>query len=173
MGLFDFALKPGQRFTKEELRILDQNFNSIAAYTKKKYRFDHKRIADNISGSHSGVDFHEVSYTHIDTNTNEFDSAYAFRLDCHKYFIVNDRYYRGLKNFYDSDHEDGPKIKVPELKKFPTFVLKVGWHGNGFITEFKYNKDNIIDRTLEDPYLNKKCVEEIENNSIKFLKNLS
>ena len=40
MGLFDFALKPGQRFNKEEIRILDQNFNSISAYTKRKYRFD-------------------------------------------------------------------------------------------------------------------------------------
>ena len=37
MGLFDFALNPGQRFTKEELRVLDQNFNSISAYTKNKY----------------------------------------------------------------------------------------------------------------------------------------
>ena len=35
MGLFDFALRPGQRFNKEEIRILDQNFNSISAYTKK------------------------------------------------------------------------------------------------------------------------------------------
>ena len=28
MGLFDFALRPGQRFNKEELRVLDQNLNS-------------------------------------------------------------------------------------------------------------------------------------------------
>ena len=34
MGLFDFALKPGQKFTKDELKILDQNFNSISVYTK-------------------------------------------------------------------------------------------------------------------------------------------
>jgi len=42
VGLFDFALRPGQRFSKEELRVLDQNLNSISAYTKKKYRFSHR-----------------------------------------------------------------------------------------------------------------------------------
>ena len=46
MGLFDFALNPGQKFSKDELRILDQNFNSITAYTKGKYQFD-SRIIDN------------------------------------------------------------------------------------------------------------------------------
>ena len=40
MGLFDFALRSGQRFTQEEIRILDQNFNSISAYTKRKFKFD-------------------------------------------------------------------------------------------------------------------------------------
>ena len=39
MGLFDFALRPGQRFSKEELRVLDQNLNSISAYTKKNIDF--------------------------------------------------------------------------------------------------------------------------------------
>ena len=39
MGIFDFALRPGQRFSKEELRVLDQNLNSISAYTKKKISF--------------------------------------------------------------------------------------------------------------------------------------
>ncbi len=39
MGLFDFALFPGQRFNKVELSILDQNFNSISAYTKINIAF--------------------------------------------------------------------------------------------------------------------------------------
>ena len=48
MGLFDFALYPGQRFNKVELSILDQNFNSISAYTENKYRFYSRSIRDNI-----------------------------------------------------------------------------------------------------------------------------
>ena len=172
MGLFDFALFPGQRFNKVELRILDQNFNSISAYTKNKYRFYSRIIRDNIlCVEECGVNYHEVTYTHIDINKDESNSNYIRRIECHKYHIPNEKiYYYGLKRFYDSDLEDGPKIKVPKLKKFPTFVLQVGWHGNGFITEFKYNKDNIIDRTLEDSNLSDKCIEEITNNSIKFLK---
>ena len=127
MGLFDFALNPGQRFTKEELRVLDQNFNSISAYTKNKYRFSHRHIWDDLSGSHYGVDFHRVVYNHININTNEFDSNHAVEVGCSKYYLPNERiYYHGLKEHYDSDHEDRPKIKVPKLKKFPTFVLQVG-----------------------------------------------
>ena len=172
MGLFDFALFPGQRFNKVELSILDQNFNSISAYTKNKYRFYSRIIRDNIlCVEECGVNYHEVTYTHIDINKDESNSNYIRRIECHKYHIPNEKiYYYGLKRFYDSDLEDGPKINVPKLKKFPTFVLQVGWHGNGFITEFKYNKDNIIDRTLEDSNLSDKCIEEIKNNSIKFLK---
>ena len=173
MGLFDFALRPGQRFTKEELRVLDQNFNSISAYTKKKYRFSHRSISDDISGSHYGVDFHKVHYTHIDINTHEFDDKYMIQLDIYKYFIANERTYDALKEFFDSVFETGnPKIKVPKIEKFPTFVLRVGWHGNGFITEFKYNADNVVERTLDNPYLTDKCIKEIEKNSIKFLKKL-
>ena len=50
------------------------------------------------------------------------------------------------------------------MKKFPTFALQVGWHGNGFITELKYDSDSAN--------LTKKCVDEIEKNTIKFLKKL-
>ena len=172
MGLFDFALNPGQRFTKEELRVLDQNFNSISAYTKNKYRFLHRRISDDISGSHYGVDFHRVEYSHTNIKTNEFDKNHIVRIDCTKYFLQNESIYYGLKEFYDSDHEDGSKIKVPKIKKFPTFVLQVGWHGNGYITEFKYNSDNVIEKALGSR-LTDKCINEIEKNSIKFLKKWS
>ena len=168
MGLFDFALRPGQRFNKEELRVLDQNFNSISAYTKKKYRFSHKSISDDISGSHYGVDFHHTHYHHIDIE----DETNEHQINCTKYFIANEDTYYNLKEFYDSDHEDRPKIKVPKLDKFPTFVLQIGWGGNGFITEFKYNSDGAIDRALDNPHLTDKCIKEIEVNSIKFLKNL-
>ena len=38
MGLFDFIFHYGEKFTKDEIKILDRNFNSISAYTKKKYK---------------------------------------------------------------------------------------------------------------------------------------
>ena len=165
MGLFDFALRPGQRFNKKEINILDKNFNSISAYTKRKYRFDLKDIADDINGSHYGVDNHRITYQHICTQLTEWDDNYILRIDCLKLFIKTERQYiHSLKDFYESPHEDGPKIKVPLMKKFPTFALLVGWDGNGFITEFKYNSNNSD--------LTKECVKDIESNTIKFLKKL-
>ena len=61
-------------------------------------------------------------------------------------------------------------MNVSKVTKFPTFVLCVGWTGCGFLTEFKYNADNLIDRTLDDPHLTAKCIKEIQTNTIKFLK---
>ena len=123
MGLFDFALYPGQRFNKVELSILDQNFNSISAYTKNKYRFDFRRIGDNICVGHYGVSFHEVTYSHIDINKDEFNSNYIRLISCSKYHIPNDKiYYHGLKDFYDSDYEDGPKIKVPKFSRNFSYI---------------------------------------------------
>ena len=172
MGLFDFALHPGQRFTKEELRVLDQNFNSISALTKRKYRFQSKDISSDISGTHYGPDFHLVNYNHIDINKSEFDSDQIFSIFCYKYFVKEEPQYYGLKEEYDSDHQkDLPKIKLPKIKKFPSFILKVGFHGNGFMTEFKYNSDNVIDKALGS-HLTDKCIKEIEKNSINFLKKL-
>ena len=43
--------------------------------------------------------------------------------------------------------------------------------GNGFMTEFKYNSDNVIDKALGS-HLTDKCIKEIEKNSINFLKKL-
>jgi hypothetical protein len=167
MGLFDFALRPGQRFSKEELRVLDQYLNSISAYSKKKYRFSHRGISDNISGTHFGVDQHSVWYTHIDIN----DENKAVQIDCTKYFIKDENIYVCLKNFYDDPYMDAKsRIKVPKLKKFPTFVLCIGWPANGFITEFEYNSENLIDRNLDNPHFTNKCIKEIEKNTIKFIK---
>ena len=173
MGLFDFAIRPGQRFNKEELRILDQNFNSISAYTKKKYRFHDREVANDINGSNYGVDNHKVSYRHIDINLTEWDSDYVLYLDCFKLFVKTERQYKfGLIHHFDDPHDPHlPRIKVPKLKKFPTFVLQVGWHGNGFLTELKYKSDNVIDKTLA-PELTDQCIKEIETNTKKFLKKL-
>ena len=167
MGLFDFALRPGQRFNKEELRVLDQNLNSISAYTKNKYRFSHRNIWDDISGTHYGVDCHRVSYSHQDIDNPNND----VQIDCTKYFVKNDDIYSCLKNFYDDPYMDArSRIKVPKLTKFPTYVLGIGWPGCGFLIEIKYNAENLIDRTLDNPHLTDKCIKEIKTNTIKFLK---
>ena len=39
MGIFDSILLKGKKFTKEEIKILDKNFNSISAHTKKNLNF--------------------------------------------------------------------------------------------------------------------------------------
>ena len=76
-----------------------------------------------------------------------------------------------LKNFYDDPYMDAKsRIKVPKLTKFPTYVLRIGWPGCGFLIEIKYNAENLIDRTLDNPYLTDKCIKEIKTNTIKFLK---
>ena len=91
MGLFDFALKPGQRFNKEEIRVLDKNFNSISAYTKRKFRFERKDIADDINGSVYGIDNHRVTYIHVDTQLTEWDTDYWLQFDCLKLFVKTER----------------------------------------------------------------------------------
>ena len=106
MGLFDFAIKPSQRFNKEEIRILDQNFNSISAYTKKKFKFDRKDIADNINGSTYGIDNHKITYHHTDTQLTEWDSEYLLPIDCLKLFIKTERNYNQAKGGADVITDD-------------------------------------------------------------------
>ena len=137
---------------------------STASCEKRKFKFDRKDIADNINGSTYGIDNHQITYIHVDTKLTEWDSKYLFPIDCRKLFIKTERNYKhGLKDFFEP-YGDDKIIKVPIMKKFPTFALLVGWHGNGFITEFKYDSNG--------SYLSKKCVDEIEKNTIKFLKKL-
>ena len=47
----------------------------------------------------------------------------------------------------------------------------VGSMTNGFMSDFIYNSENIVDRTLDNPYLSDACIQEIKSESIKFLKN--
>ena len=53
MGLFDAILKPGQKFSKDELWMLDQNFNSISVHTKRMYQFYSRDVSNDIQGSMS------------------------------------------------------------------------------------------------------------------------
>ena len=170
MGLFDFALRPGQRFAKEEIRLLDQCFNSISSYTKKNYTFYTKSIADNINGSHYGVDHHEIKYIHQNIDTDENDPNFYEYIICRKYFVQIKRHHECLKRFYEEEYEDSI-IKVPKARKYPSFFLMVGSMTNGFMSDFIYNSENIVDRTLDNPYLSDACIQEIKSKSIKFLKN--
>ena len=72
MGLFDFVFHIGAKFTRDEIKILDMNFNSISAYTKKNYRFFLKDVGDNILASESGG-YHRIDYRHQDIDTDEFN----------------------------------------------------------------------------------------------------
>ena len=177
MGLFDFIFHTGEKFTKDEINILDLNFNSISAYTKKKYKFARKRLRSNLSGHASmGVNFHNITYEHTDINTDEWDPEWTVSINCDRYYLRDNNDYRAFKNHYEETLHtptgDFPIIKVPEISNFPTPVLTVGYRGNGFAVELKYNYESSIDKTLENSDLTDDCIKKIELLSIKYLTNL-
>ena len=155
MGLFDFALHPGQRFTTSEIKELDKIFNSISAYTKRKFRF-HKKEIKNITGSGiADINEHRVSYTHEDINLDEFDANWHERIDCRKYLIKDDLRYTDF--YYEFEKWE---MIIPKVDKFPVCLLYVGDPGNGFITILN----------SEGGTLSKSCLSKIKSESIKYLK---
>ena len=61
MGLFDFALNSGQKFSKDELRILDQrNFSGLSfgvglKINKMKFSYTHARYTASANSSFFGL----------------------------------------------------------------------------------------------------------------------
>ena len=173
MGLFDFAFHAGEKFTKDEIKILDMNFNSISAYTKKKYKFFMKDIKSDVYGDQDvGINFHKITYRHQDTDTNEWDPKFELYINCHRYLIRDEREYSNFVNFFDDPYQEDWRMNIPKIKNFPTPVLIVGYRGNGFAVELKYNYESSIDRTLENSDLTKDCIKKIESCAIKYLKGL-
>ena len=163
MGLFDFVLHAGEKFTKDEIKILDQNFNSISAYTKKKYKFFSKEVQSDLWGeSEMRINFHRITYRHEDVNTDEWDPHWHLFINCDRYYLRNKDDFSGFKRLFDDHFDDkSSRIKIPTIKKFPTAVLIVGYRGNGFAVELEKN-----------PNLTKKCLDKIKSNTIKYLKAL-
>jgi hypothetical protein len=159
MGFFDFVTNPGTTFTNEEIAVLDKNFCSISNYTKKKYDFQRKLIDDKVKTiPHIGVPCHEIKYQHI----NIEDSNDHLYIACLKYKIYNSDNLKLLTHFYEW-REDNEKIKMPKIEIFPTKIIRVGWHGLGFINVLEYENGNQISNN---------CEQIIRNNSLKFLKNI-
>ena len=173
MGIFDSILLKGKKFTKEEIKILDKNFNSISAHTKKKFKFSSREIK-GIYGSEFQVNYHRIIYTHENIDTDMSDPKWQVNIQCDRYYLYNERDYEGFKNFFENfwGDKDAPRIKVPEIKDFPSPVLLVGYRFHGFAVELSYNFKSKIDRILEDPRLSKKCTEKINSLTIKYLKGL-
>ena len=169
MGLFKGIFKyRSHKFNNDELNVLDKNFNSISAYTKKKYRFDKKEIAKELNGNNYNIDGHTVTYNHIDINLNEYDNEYVLFVICEKLNVKNDRlYYSGLIETFDSPHDNDTRIKVPEIKNFPAYVLKVTIKDKGYMVKLEYNNEDIITSKLTDS-----CIKDIELNSINLLKKI-
>ena len=170
MGLFDFVFHIGAKFTRDEIKILDMNFNSISAYTKKNYRFFLKDVGNNILASDAGG-HHRIDYRHQDIDTDEFNRDHELYIRCYKYLIRGKREYDVFVHYIDPSQEDeNTRINTPKIKKFPTSILVVGYGGHGFAVEFKYNYENLIDKTLENSDLTKECISEIKSCAIKYLK---
>lgn len=175
MGLFDFVFHTGEKFTKYEIKILDQNFNSISAYTKKKYKFFSKEVNSNLSGDVMGINFHRVTYRHEDVNTDEWDPAWHIYITCDRYYLRDKNDFSAFKRYFEERFDErlpSSIIKIPKIEEFPTPVLIVGYKGNGFAVELEYIFKNIVDRTLENSDLTKKCLDQIKSNTIKYLKAL-
>ena len=174
MGLFDFALHPGEKFTKDEIKILDQNFNSISAYTKKKYKFSSKEVKSDLYGEvDMRINYHRITYIHEDVNTDEWDSEWLLYINCDRYYLRNKDDFSGFKRLFDDPFDDeAARIKIPEINEFPAPVLIVGYRGNGFAVELEYNFKDKINRVFENSDLTKKCVDKIKSNTIKYLKAL-
>jgi hypothetical protein len=175
MGLFDFIFHYGEKFTKDEIKILDRNFNSISAYTKKKYKFFLRKISSDLNGDPDvGINYHQITYRHQDTGTDESDPKFEYYINCRRYLIRNKRDYDHFVTFFENiwEGKNAPKIIIPKIKDFPTPVLMVGYMGNGFAVALQYNYDSGIDRSLENSDLTDDCIKKIESLTIKYLKKL-
>tara|TARA_B100000902_G_C27264247_1_gene892569 strand:- start:846 stop:1370 length:525 start_codon:yes stop_codon:yes gene_type:complete len=174
MGLFDFALKPGQKFTKDELKILDQNFNSISVYTKSKYQFYSRNIDNDIQGSMANVDCHKMKYSYVNIDMNEDDSRAHREITITKYYVRDEYDLKNLDDFYNSsfDVQEEARVPPPKILNFPTYVLKVGYPSEGFMIELRYKSKEKIDKLL-DGSLEDDCIKEIKDKSKKYLKKIS
>jgi hypothetical protein len=162
MGLFDFALHTGNKWNDSEIRALDKNFNSISNYTSFKYDFDYKHIENDIKLDHAGY-VHEIRYSH--TNIEHKDQSLTFA--CNKYKIDNRDQLSRFINFYEmysgDDENEWRNIKVPNILRFPSYLIQVGYHGLGFINILGHDNNG---------NLSSECEKLIRINSMKFLKNL-
>ena len=163
MGLFDFALHTGNKWNDSEIRALDKNFNSISNYTSFKYDFDYKHIENDIKLDHAGY-VHEIRYSH--TSIEYKDQSLTFA--CNKYKIANRDQLSRFINFYEmysgDDENEWRNIKVPNILRFPSYLIQVGYHGLGFINILGHDNNG---------NLSSECEKLIRINSIKFLKNLN
>jgi hypothetical protein len=137
MSLFNNLFGYNKKFSEQEVQILDKCFNGISQYTQQNYDFEHKVInfylkKDNLV---PGLYGHEVVYSH----TNANDRNDSFYIHCRKYRINNKSDLNHIKDCFEEMHDD--KISVPNINKFPTNILQVGWHGLGFITILNYDNN--------------------------------
>tara|TARA_Y100000591_G_scaffold315046_1_gene322243 strand:+ start:297 stop:806 length:510 start_codon:yes stop_codon:yes gene_type:complete len=164
MGLFDAILKPGQKFSKDELWMLDQNFNSISVYTKRRYQFYSRDVANDIQGSMSYVSCHNVYYHYQDIDKHEDESDAHLRIYITKYYVKDKNDLHNLDNFYNNlyDLREEHRIPPPKLNNYPTYILKVGAPNEGFMIELKY----------QDGRIEQSCINELKDKSAKYLKEI-
>ena len=120
-----------------------------------------------------GLNFHRITYEHEDINTDEWDPNWTVSINCDRYYLRDKDHYQAFKNYCEEPFgDDGSIIKIPKISDFPTPVLIVGYKGNGFAVELKYNYESSIERTIENSDLTNDCIKKIESCAIKYLKDL-
>jgi len=162
MGLLDSIIKNNQKFSDDELSILDQNFNSISVYTKRKFKFYSRNVDKNIQGSMSYVSCHKLYYDYQDIDKHEDEQGAHLQIPITKYCVQDKNDLQNLDDFYNNvyDLREEHRVPPPRLTNFPTYVMKVGAPNEGFMVELKHHEGRI----------DQNCIKEINEKSISFLK---
>ena len=117
----EVTLEPNKSL-KFAIKILDQNFNNISAYTKKKYKFFSKEVESDLWGHQEiRINFHRVTYRHEDVNTDEWDPAWHIYITCDRYYLRDKNDFSAFKRYFEERFDErlpSSIIKIPKIEDF-------------------------------------------------------
>ena len=143
MGLLDFVVHRGTKFTDDEIELLDKHFLNITAFTGREYDFHQKYIEKDVRELGAiGVPQHGVNYRHKHFKHKQIEIV----IECLKYNIVRKTQIQELDRFYG--HVLDKPIEVPEIVSFPTKLFYIDIYGVGFFNLIQYdNNGNVNSKT--------------------------
>ena len=141
MGLLDFVVHKGTKFTDDEIELLDKHFINISEFTNNEYNFHQKYLEKDVQLLEAiGVNRHEINYRHKHFKHKEIEIV----IQCLKYNVTNKRQILNLYGFYGID--------VPS----PGKVLFIDIYGAGFFHLIKYDNNGNI--SLKNKEIFKKSI---------------
>jgi hypothetical protein len=141
MGLLDFAVHRGTKFTDDEIELLDKHFLNITTFTDRKYDFHQKYIEKDVRELGAiGVPQHEVRYRHKHFEQKNIEIV----IECLKYNVVRKTQIHELDRFYASHHLENPN-EVPEVVSFPAKLFFINIYGvGGFFNLIQYDNNGNV-----------------------------